>query len=164
MPKNSSNSRRRLLGVGLFGLAGGARLQAQSAGPWLPKKEAAGLQPGQSTEGALLSSCIRSGHLLFVSGIGGWYPDRRKEPGDARVQMSSALAILKETLERAGSSLDHVLKVSVALVDPDQNFEAMNEGYRGVFTKTPPARSYFGATGFRRRGQLLQVDAIAYVD
>ena len=167
MSAQSKNSRRALLGLSLAGLAGAA--PAQSVEGWSPKKEVPGLKPGQSTAGQsseapLLSSVIRSGHLLFLSGIGGWYPERRPEPGDARVQIQSALEIMKTTLERAGSSMDNVLKVTVALVEPEKNWELMNEGYKGFFGKIPPVRSYFGATGFRRQGQLLQVEAIAYVD
>jgi len=44
---------------------------------------------------------------------------------------------------------------------------AANDGIRGWiagFTKDRPVRSYFGATGFRQPGQLLQIDCIAYVD
>jgi enamine deaminase RidA (YjgF/YER057c/UK114 family) len=58
----------------------------------------------------------------------------------------------------------NVLKVQVALVDPEKNWEPMNEVYDTFFPEPRPARSYFGATGFRRRGQLLQIDCIAYVD
>lgn len=160
---NTNNSRRALLRAGFAGLAGGGALQAQAGERWSPKKEAAGLRPGQPSEG-LVSTCIRSGHLLFLSGIAGWYPQRRQEPGDAQVQMRSALTTMKEVLERAGSSMDNVLKVTVALVDPEHNLEAMNEGYKGFFTKTPPARSFFGTSGLRRKESLLQVDCIAYVD
>lgn len=134
------------LGVGAAGLA-----QAQGAEAWSPKKASAG-------------GPIRSGHLLFLSGIGGWYPDRRPKPGDARQQTRDALAIMKASLEKAGSSLDNVLKVQVALVDPEKNWEPMDEVYNTFFTKLKPVRSYFGATGFRRAGQLLQIDCIAYVD
>ena len=152
--------RRRLMELGILGL-GGAALQAQKpGGEWTPKKQAA----GASGKGAAISDCIRSGHLLFLSGIAGWYPERRKEPGDAAVQMRSALTLMKASLERAGSSMDHVLKVTIALVDPEKNFEAMNEGYKGFFSDPAPARSYFGTSGLRRKESLLQVDCIAYVD
>ena len=160
----SAGNRRALLQASLLGISGAGLLAAQSASPWTPKKQAPGRNPAQANSGALLSNCIRSGHLLFVSGISGWYPERRKEPGDAAVQMRSALTTMKETLERAGSSMDNVLKVTVALVDPENNFEPMNEGYKGFFSDPPPVRSFFGATGFRRKGPLMQVDCIAYVD
>ena len=37
--------------------------------------------------------------------------DRWKEPGDAKVQIQSALTSVKETLENAASSMANVLKV-----------------------------------------------------
>ena len=140
-------NRRRLLAASALGLAGAA----QAAEPWTPKKQSAG-------------GPIRSGHLLFLSGIGGWYPDRRPQPGDIRQQTADALETMKAALAKAGSSLDNVLKVQVALVDPENNWPPMDEVYNTFFPKDRPARSYFGATGFRRRGQLLQIDCIAYVD
>lgn len=134
-----------------LGLAGSAQASAAAAGDWSPKKSTA-------------NGPVRSGHLLFLSGIGGWYPERRQEPGDVKVQMRSILVSMKEALEKAGSSMDNVLKVSVALVDPESNWEPMNQVYDEFFPKNKPARSYWGSTGFRRKGQLLQVDCIAYVD
>ena len=71
---------------------------------------------------------------------------------------------MKGSLEKAGSSMANVLKVQVALVDPEKNWEPMNEVYDTFIPEPRPARSYFVATGFRRRGQLLQIDCIAYVD
>ena len=78
--------------------------------------------------------------------------------------MRSALQMMKERLEAAGSSLDDVLQVHVALIDPQTNFDLMNIAYREFFKKDPPARAFMGSTGFRRKGVLLQVDCIAYVD
>ncbi|MDP6373297.1 MAG: RidA family protein [Vicinamibacterales bacterium] len=135
------------MAFGLAGASAGGSLQA-----WEPKKQSMG-------------GPIRSGHLLFLSGIGGWYPERRPEgPGDVRQQTGDALSIMKESLERAGSSMEYVLKVQVSLVDPEANWEGMNEAYNQFFPEDRPVRSYFGATGFRRKGQLLQIDCIAYVD
>ena len=63
---------------------------------------------------------IRSGNLVFVGGIGGWYPEKRPEgPGDARQQFSDALESMKGSLEKAGTSMANVLQVSVPLVDPE---------------------------------------------
>jgi len=146
-----TRNRRALMRAAVLGGGGAAALLAQSKSEWTPKKQSAG-------------GPIRSGHLLFLSGIGGWYPERRPKPGDIREQTSDALTIMKESLQKAGSSMENVLKVQVALVDPAQNWEPMNEVYNKFFPKDRPARSYFGATGFRRAGQLLQIDCIAYVD
>ena len=149
MKKNTRDSRRALLQATLLGGAGASALAQTSSSS--PKKESAG-------------GPIRSGHLLFISGIGGWYPERRPKPGDAREQTTDALTIMKASLEKAGSSMENVLKVQVALVDPEKNWQPMDEAYSTFFAKNKPARSYFGSTGFRRPGQLLQIDCIAYVD
>jgi enamine deaminase RidA (YjgF/YER057c/UK114 family) len=103
---------------------------------------------------------------LFVAGIGGWYADRRKEPGDIRVQTSSALDIMKEVLEEAGSSMANVLKVHMTVAEPNKNLPALNEVYRGYFPDPPPVRSYTGCgvDQMGRDGILVQIDCIAYVD
>lgn len=106
----------------------------------------------------------RSGNLVFVGGIGGWYPERRPEgPGDVRQQFSDALDSMKASLEKAGSSMAHVLSVRVPLVDPAKNENALIEVFNAYFPEPRPALSCFGAAGFRRPGQLLQVECIAYI-
>lgn len=106
---------------------------------------------------------IRSGHLLFVSGVGGWYPSRRPAAGDIRQQTADALDLMKALLEEAGASMADLLQVQVALVDSDRNWEPMNEVYNTKVPEPRPVRSYFGCTGFGTPGQLVQIDAIAYV-
>lgn len=120
----------------------------------------------QGPPASVLSGCIRSGHLLFVAGIGGWYAERRAEPGDIKVQIQSALTTMKEVLEGAGSSMANVLKVHMTVAEPNKNIALLNEGYRGFFPDPPPVRSYTGcgADQMGRDGILVQVDCIAYVD
>jgi enamine deaminase RidA (YjgF/YER057c/UK114 family) len=150
--KGDEKSRRQMWQTTGAMLLGAGAVQAQSKDAWTPKKESAG-------------GAIRSGHLLFLGGIGGWYPERRPQAGDVKQQTGDALEIMKASLERAGSSLSNVLKVQVALVDPEKNWEGMDQVYNTFFTTNPkPVRSYFGSTGFRRAGQLLQIDCVAYVD
>jgi 2-iminobutanoate/2-iminopropanoate deaminase len=173
--KSTKKTRRQALTAGLavFGATGMARAAtageqtpAASTGSWTPKKEQI-RRPGQAAStNALLSSCIRSGHLLFVAGIGGWYPDRRKEAGDIKVQIQSALTTMKEILEAAGSSMANVLKVHMTVAEPNKNIALLNEGYRGFFPDPPPARSYTGTAAnlMGRDGVLVQVDCVAYVD
>src|SRR6188474_403355 len=90
--KKTTDSRRALLQATLLGGAGASALMAQTGGEWSPKKQSVG-------------GPIRSGHLLFLSGIGGWYPERRPKPGDAKEQTADALTIMKGSLEKAGSSM-----------------------------------------------------------
>jgi enamine deaminase RidA (YjgF/YER057c/UK114 family) len=136
-------------GTALDAAQGPAKDAAQDAASWTPKKQNVG-------------GVLRSGHLLFMGGIGGWYADRRPEgPGDVRQQMADALEIMKTRLEGAGSSMANVLKVHVSLVDPNKNWDGMNEVYNRYFPAPRPVRSFAGVTLQR---SLLQVDCIAYVD
>jgi 2-iminobutanoate/2-iminopropanoate deaminase len=118
-------------------------------------------QPGKTRVGGP----IRSGNLVFVGGIGGWYPEKRPEgPGDVRQQFSDALESMKGSLEKAGTSMANVLQVSVPLVDPEKNFEGLQQVFNQYFPEPRPALICFGAAGYRRAGQLLQVECICHVD
>lgn len=130
---------------------------------WTPKKEAI---PGTYTTSSPLSMCIRSGHLVFLSGIGGWYGNRRAEPGDIKVQIESALTDMKNQLEKAGTSMANVLKVHMTLAEPNKNLAPLNEVYGKYFPDPQPVRSFSGAgiDQMGRDGVLVQVDCIAYID
>lgn len=130
---------------------------------WSPKKVAI---PGTYSTTSPLSLCIRSGHLVFLSGIGGYYPNRRAEPGDIKVQIKSALTDMKENLEKAGTSMANVLKVHMTLADPNKNLAPLNEVYGDFFPDPKPARSFSGAgvDQMGRDGVLVQIDCIAYID
>jgi 2-iminobutanoate/2-iminopropanoate deaminase len=180
--------RRKMLGsLGLLPLAGAAAISTETNAQtkqkkpkqdsWTPKKQlirrtwnSGTTNPTQAAgvtfPAGVLSGCIRSGHLLFLSGIGGWYAERRAEPGDIKIQIGSALDIMKEVLEEAGSSMANVLKVHMTVADPNKNLAALNEVYKGYFPDPPPVRSFSGcgADQMGRDGLLVQIDCIAYVD
>jgi len=130
---------------------------------WSPKKEAI---PGVYPTTSPLNLCIRSGHLVFLSGIGGWYANRRKEPGDIKVQIASALTDMKSQLEKAGTSMANVLKVHMTLADPNKNLAPLNEVYGTFFPDPKPARSFSGSLPelMGRDGVLVQIDCIAYIE
>src|SRR5438093_4269540 len=107
--KRKPKSRREALQATAFGLLG--MQVAQGGSEWTPKKK-------------LVEGPIRSGHLLFLGGIGGWYPERRPDgPGDIRQQTSDALEMMKASLQKAGSSMANVIMVQVSLVVPERNWE-----------------------------------------
>jgi enamine deaminase RidA (YjgF/YER057c/UK114 family) len=151
--KRSRREMVQLAGAGALGLAA---LQGGS----LPRKQV--FKDPTGTSGTI--AAIRSGHLLFVSGIGGYYASKRPGgPGDIKQQTADALDVMKALLEQAGSSMADLLQVQVALFDSANNWEPMNEVYNTRVPEPRPVRSYFGSTGFPHPGQLLQIDAIAYV-
>ena len=130
---------------------------ASIAEEWLPKKELIKTPAG---------SCLRSGHMLFIGGIGGWYANQRAEAGDIQVQIRSVLTTMKGILEGAGSSMANVLKIQMTVAEPNKNMAKLNEAYAEFFPENPPVRSYSGSktSQMGRDGILCQVSCIAYVD
>jgi enamine deaminase RidA (YjgF/YER057c/UK114 family) len=153
---SEKRSRREIVQLAGAGLLGLGALQGGDTPRKRFYKDPTGTSP--ATLGV-----IRSGHLLFVSGVGGWYPSRRPRAGDIKQQTADALDLMKTLLEEAGASMADLLQVQVALVDSDRNWESMNEVYNTKVPEPRPVRSYFGCTGFGTPGQLVQIDAIAYV-
>ena len=77
-------------------------------------------------------------------------------------QTRFTLENIRDVLERAGSSLDRVVKVTVFITDMSQ-WPKMNEVYREYFPVDPPARSALGANGLALPELLVEMEAIAEV-
>lgn len=105
----------------------------------------------------LFSSAIAHGNLLFIAGKGAHFE------GDIKAHTDHVLNELEKELEKAGSSMDKVLKVNVYLHDLE-DYHAMNEVYRGRFGDTPPVRTtvacYAGIPG----DSLVEIDCIAALE
>ncbi len=91
---------------------------------------------------APLSSVVRAGDFLFVSGM----PPKDYETGDMfsgdiETQTRKVLDNLKMVLEASGSSLDKVVKTTVFSANVAY-FGLINEIYREYFPKDFPARSF----------------------
>jgi 2-iminobutanoate/2-iminopropanoate deaminase len=84
-----------------------------------------------------LSSAIRVGDRLYVSGMLG---NNEKNKSDMKGQTRETLANIGRTLKAAGFDWSHVVEGIVYITDVTK-FQAMNEGYREVFTKDFPARA-----------------------
>lgn len=99
---------------------------------------------------------IYDGKLVFVSG---------QIPANAdlsfKEQAKSALENLKAVLEKAGASLDTVLKARVYLKDMN-NFADFNDVYKTYFPKDPPARAAMGVAALPL-GVQVEIEATAYI-
>lgn len=107
------------------------------------------------------SAAVRSGNLLFVSGQVGMRDG--KVAGGMEEQTRWTMENIRETLERAGTSLKSVLKCSVFIKDMSQ-WAAMNEVYRQYFPDEPPARSSFGVNALALPELLVEIECIAEVE
>ena len=88
---------------------------------------------GPPGPGLPFSTAIAYGDLVFVSGLVGRDPATRQiAVGDVRAQTTQALANVQAQLERAGTSLDRVLKATIFLTDM-RLFGRMNEAYVAFF-------------------------------
>jgi reactive intermediate/imine deaminase len=106
------------------------------------------------------SAAVVAGGLCFVAGQFGTDDDNRPV-GDVERQTAIAIDHLANVLERAGSSLDQVVRVTVWLKRLT-DFEAMNRAYRVRFPKAPPARVTISVSDLLF-GADVELDAVAAV-
>jgi 2-iminobutanoate/2-iminopropanoate deaminase len=106
------------------------------------------------------SAAVQTGDLLFVSGQVGMRDGQMGQGIEQQTRLT--LENIRDVLVMAGSSLEHVVKVTVFLTDMSL-WPAMNEVYREYFPKDPPARSALGATGLALPGLLVEMECIAEV-
>ena len=96
-------------------------------------------KPG--AKNANLSSAIRAGNRLYVSGILG---NTAENKGDVKAQTAEALTRIGRTMKAAGFDWKDVVEGVVYLPDLAK-FNDMNTSYREVFGKDFPARATVGA-------------------
>jgi len=100
--------------------------------------------------------------LIFVSGQGATDPSTGALAGsDIEAQTEQCLHNVRAILEAAGSSLQHVLRCGVFLVDMGE-FTKMNGVYSRVFGTHRPARTTVQVAGLPHEGLRVEIDAIAY--
>lgn len=101
-----------------------------------------------------------AGNVVYTSGQIAFDAQAGKIVGDdIRTQTRQALKNLSAVLEAAGSSLEHTLRVTVYLQNPE-DFPAMNEIYQEVFSQHKPARTTVPGVQWGK-GVLVEIDAIA---
>jgi 2-iminobutanoate/2-iminopropanoate deaminase len=109
-----------------------------------------------------LSSAVKSGNLLFVSGTTPFDREYKLAQGDFSAQMRQTMENLKAVLVAGGSSLDRVVKVNVIL-RRIADFQAMNEIYRSYFEEgSYPARTTIEAK-LPHEDFLLEIECVAEI-
>jgi len=101
--------------------------------------------------------------LVFVSGQGARNPRTGVLAGtDVETQTEQCLKNVEAVLIEAGSSLQHVLRCGVFLIDITE-FSKMNEVYGRIFGEHRPARTTIQAAALPGPGLRVEIDCIAYV-
>lgn len=86
--------------------------------------------------------------------------DGSLELGDITTQCECTLQALKVALERAGSSMDRVLHLTIYLTDMADR-PAFNEVYQRFFSKPWPVRAAVGVASLAFEGMRVEVTAMA---
>ncbi|TVP47163.1 MAG: RidA family protein [Gemmatimonadales bacterium] len=115
-----------------------------------PRKEI--LTPG----GALFSTAIRSGGMIYLSGVIG-----RSADGDAGAATRQALQGVQSRLEAVGHSMADAIKCTVYMIDME-DYGAMNQVYTEFFPENPPARTAVAVRALPANAQV-EVTCIAAV-
>ncbi len=105
---------------------------------------------------------IAAGNLIFVSGQGGRNPDTGEIADTVEAQTEQTLENVAAILEAAGSSLAHVIRCGVFLIDIG-DFQKMNGVYARMFGEHRPARTTIQAAALPEPRLLVEIDAVALI-
>jgi 2-iminobutanoate/2-iminopropanoate deaminase len=106
---------------------------------------------------------IRSGNTLFLSGlISRRGKDNQNVPGDMAAQTRTVLDNAAEILAAGGMGFGDVVSARVYITDTAA-FPAMNEAYRGAFSRDPPARATV-KTGLMNPEHVVEITLVAVKD
>lgn len=115
--------------------------------------------PFTAIPGLPFSEAVEVGDLLFLSGQIGSDANGKLVPGGIGPETRHALANIQGVLQRHGSALGRVVKMTVMLADMAE-WPAMNEEYRKFFDTHFPARSAFGCNGLAM-GARVEIECVA---
>ena len=109
------------------------------------------------------SQSVLVGNILFISGQLPIDPETGKFAGnDIKSQTEQSLKNIESILEKAGCTMDNVVKTTVLLNDMG-DFAKMNEVYAKFFTKDYPARAAYEVARLPKDA-LVEIEAVAVVD
>jgi 2-iminobutanoate/2-iminopropanoate deaminase len=152
----STTNRRKFIGRSAAAAAAVTATSVPSRAQEKPVKRVIYRDGKKPEKTPLFNSAVAYGNLLFVAGKG------YHSEGDIKVHTRDVLRQVKEELERAGSSMEKVLKCNVYLNDL-KDYAGMNEVFHGAFGPEPPVRTTIAAAGGIPGNSLVEIDVIAYI-
>jgi enamine deaminase RidA (YjgF/YER057c/UK114 family) len=111
-----------------------------------------------------ISRAVRVGRIIAVSGTAPIGPDGRTAgKGDAAAQARRCLVIIKDALERAGASLDHVVRTRT-LLTRIEDWEAVASVHGEFFGAIRPANTIMQVARFIDPDWLVELEADAIIE
>ena len=107
------------------------------------------------------SQAVKVGDMIYTSGQIALKPDGEFLEGDIKEQTKQVLTNLSFVLEKAGSSLQKVVKTTIFLADMD-DFSKVNEVYESFFKEHKPARSTVAVKTLPKNA-LIEIEAVALI-
>ncbi len=105
------------------------------------------------------SQAIRTDMMIYTAGQTGLDPlTGELVAGGVEEQTRQVLTNLQNVIEAAGSTIGHVVKTTVFLIDMN-DFSRMNAIYAEFFGENPPARSTVAVAGLPKGG-LVEIEAV----
>jgi len=103
------------------------------------------------------------GRLVFISGMTAHRPDGSiAGVGDIEAQTRQVCENLKNAVEAAGGTLDHICRVDVYIKDMG-NFDIIHKVRREYFKAPLPASTMVQISGFVSPDYLIEINAIAVI-
>jgi reactive intermediate/imine deaminase len=127
----------------------------------MPNRSEPVYYPVTGVKGLPFAEAVQVGDLLFLSGQIGLDGSGKLVGGGVGAETRQAMENVRAALERRGSSLDRVVKVTVMLADMSE-WGAMNAEYVKFFPSHLPARSAFGTNGLAL-GARVEIECVAVV-
>lgn len=105
------------------------------------------------------SAAVRVGSTLYLSGQLGTDSAGQLVPGGIGPETRRTLENIRAVVERAGATMDEVVKCTVMMADMSE-WGAMNREYVTFFPRRLPARSAFGTSGLAL-GARVEIECVA---
>ena len=116
----------------------------------------------QKRAGGWHSAAIRTGDLVFLSGMIGVYPGTKQLAPTVEEQVRLIFEHLRTALETHGAALTHIVQMTMFFTDRPAQWPILDRVRRELFPNDPPASTGVGVTELDLDAAL-EINAIAAI-